>query len=294
MLIIKAIAKIGACHKSGALGSEEITGMLGRPRAPPTAPEAWGMNPQGASGDSPASCNNKLGVAVTFFSKTALNLYPPYVATEAFQKKFINSMMTLSAYMSEFQYWKCSVPDYIALGHQNLNTDNAYFWRDDDGVLDCGVFDWGGFGVSCIGHKMWWSFNCADFDQVRDNLDDYIEGFKDTYHEYGGPLVDSEQMRMRVLITSMENMMFMVAAVPNCFKMCPTKEWATIMDVHDPRVANNIDGKSTLRTTIHVLNNGIRVLEEMDGAAMLEKWIDDVFVGQWKQKKKTQAMIFGT
>ena len=38
-----------------------------------------------------------------------------------------------------------SDPDYIAYAHPNLNIDNAYWWRDDKGVLDAGLIDWSGF-----------------------------------------------------------------------------------------------------------------------------------------------------
>jgi hypothetical protein len=34
-------------------------------------------------------------------------------------------------------------PDYIALCHWNANVDNAWFYRDAEHVLRCGVLDWG-------------------------------------------------------------------------------------------------------------------------------------------------------
>jgi hypothetical protein len=32
--------------------------------------------------------------------------------------------------------------DYVALCHWNANVDNAWFWRDPDRQLHCGLMDW--------------------------------------------------------------------------------------------------------------------------------------------------------
>jgi len=231
---------------------------------------------------------------VKFFSVTAKVLFPPYAVEAYFQEKFTSTMMTYQAYAAEIEYWKCMDPDYTAIGHQNMNIDNAYFWRDADGVLDCGNFDWGGLGNSCVGHKCWWIINCADFDQVKENLSHYLDVFVDAYRRAGGPTIDRGKLERMVLLTALGNIMFMTAAVPNCFKMCGAAEWPTIKDRHDPRVAGDIDGKSTLRTTLHVLNAGLRVLEELRADEVLQAWIDEVWVGHFKLEPKPASVIFGT
>ena len=74
--------------------------------------------------------------------------------------------------------------------------------------------------------------------------------FIDTYHSAGGPLLDKGTLRTGVILTALENMQYMVASIPNCMKMCSTKEWATIQDPKDRRINDDIGGKSTLRTTL--------------------------------------------
>merc|ERR1719510_2258542 len=203
-------------------------------------------------------------------------------------------MLTWNAYKAEIECWKNSDPNYCAIGHVNLNADNAYYWRDEAGKLDCGVIDWGGFGENCLGHKMWWCFNCADFEQVQHHLDEYIDIFVTTFQQSGGPQIRKEVMRMQVFLTAIANIMFMVKAVPNCYTMCPEKEFATITDRLDPRVSSDVHGKSTLRTTLQVLNNGVRLLEEMQADSVLDAWIRDVFVGTFGCEPKTEAMIHDT
>jgi len=262
-------------------------------RADPRDPAAWGINPSAATGEAPAEKSRKLEVAHRFFSETAAALYPAYARTPEFKKKWTETMMTWSAYSAEVNYFKNTMMDYVALGHQNLNADNAYFWRDGEGKLDCGLYDWGGFGNSSLPHKLWWCFNCADFDQVQANLPHYIRLFLESYQEAGGPALDYDTFEMMVLLTVIENTNFMVLAVPNCFKMCQMKEFATIEDRHDPRIAENIHGKSTLRTTIHVLNNGVRAIEELKVDEVMQRFIQEIWVKKWGNAPKSEAVIYG-
>merc|ERR1712113_935667 len=102
-------------------------------------------------------------------------------------------------------YWKHKDFDYVALGHNNLNADNAYFWRNEDGSLECGVFDWGGFGLSNLGRKVWWCFNCADWDHTSAYFDEYIQHFIDEYRGSGGPSVDFKVFRNMMLVAGLEN-----------------------------------------------------------------------------------------
>jgi len=290
MLLMQVSGRIAGFHKAGKLGDEDF---LAKSMAIAPLLPGLGLNPYGGTGSPPSDLSKKLEAAVQFFADTARVLYPDYVTGEAFQAKFKRAMMTRNAYHAEITYWKNSHnPDYVALGHQNLNADNAYFWRDADGNLDCGVYDWGGFGSSCLGHKIYWMFNCADFDQVQENLSDYMDAFITAYSESGGPTIEKDVLEAQILLTSMENMEFMVRSVPNSLRMCPKKEWATIKDRHDPRIAGNVDGKSTLRTTLHALNNGIRIMEEMKADEVLEKWVQDYYVGRLGQQPKAEAVIF--
>lgn len=294
VLLMQASAKIAGAHKSGRMGSEEF--LLGNHfnlNAFKNSWEAWGVNPQGCSGDDILDCRRKLDVAYRFVGQIAKPLFPEYVATDEFQDKFMRTLMKWNAYRQEIEFWKNCDPNYVALGHMNMNADNAYFWRDHDGKLDCGVIDWGGFAVNSVGHKLWWCINCADFGHVRAHLSDYVDIFIATYREWGGPELDKEVLTMMILLTALGNVNFMVAAVPNCYTMCSMEEFASITDRNDPRVAENVFGKSTLRTTLHVMDHGIRVIEELGADGVLESFIRNIFQGSWGMEPKSDGVVFG-
>mmetsp|Transcript_75238 Transcript_75238/g.166438 ORF Transcript_75238/g.166438 Transcript_75238/m.166438 type:complete len:719 (-) Transcript_75238:109-2265(-) len=294
MQILRCHAKLGGATKKGLMGSVDFhVGNVMTPMANINDPTSWGMNPMACTGMPPKTLISQLRVGIKFFSETAKVIFPEYMTQQSFITKFVNTVMTLSAYSAEINYWKHSNVDYLTLGHQNLNMDNAYFWRDDKGKLDCGIFDFGGFGYGPLHHRIWWGFNCGEFEDIKENLVEYIGAFISMYQAYGGPELEYNVLKQGIIITALQNMMWMVAAIPDTLRMCPAKDWGTIQDRHDPRIAGDIGNKSTLRTTLKVLENGLRMIEEMRGSDLVQEWIEEVFVGQWGNQAKTTHVILG-
>merc|ERR1712224_622989 len=140
---------------------------------------------------------------------------------------------------------------------------------------------------------LWWWIYCADFDVICSTLTKFVETFADVYHECGGPQLEADVIKSMVAITALEQMVGLVAAVPQIMRMCPAKNWETIKDRYDPRIAENIDGKSTLRLYLHVMKTVIRMIEEMDADKVLQQWIDNFWVGKLGRCAKSDAAIFG-
>merc|ERR1712129_558519 len=126
--------------------------------------------------------------------------------------------------------------DWVAATHMNLQADNAWFWSDEHGNLDCGVFDWCGFNrnpfvatfLGCL------SGATADF------LDEHEEGlmriFCDEYERYGGPHLDWQDLLLRY------HLMWPNFVVDACrwieediYMECPKEEWPTIRSIMDDK-----------------------------------------------------------
>mmetsp|Transcript_65165 Transcript_65165/g.143932 ORF Transcript_65165/g.143932 Transcript_65165/m.143932 type:complete len:1175 (+) Transcript_65165:132-3656(+) len=293
LCLMKELAKLAAAHKTGKLGTDAFLSrnFIWPPNS--SDPGAWGVNPHGPSGEEPIQLRKKLDTAVRFFSDTAKTLFPPYVAEKPVQDRFVNLMLKMNAYRAEINYWRHIDPNYVAMGHGNLNVDNVWFWRKEDGELDVGVFDFGGFGSGPVGHRMWWCIYAEDFPCVKANLEDYIDVFIKTLQAHGGPRLDANRIRTQVILTAFETVFNMVNGVPNCLKAVSAKEFATIKDRFDPLIAGNVNGKSTHRTTCFVMNSGIRIIEEMGGDQILEDWIQNFYVARMGQPAKSDFMITG-
>jgi len=282
MLLMEVSGQMAGYHKAGQLGDDKVLRLQFPFQDGRSGTGGWG----GQQAGDQEQVRAKFEAGYKFVAETAKQLYPGYVTSHEFRKKFIGTLMTLTEYTPAIERWKSADPDYSALGHQNLNTDNAYFWKDESGKLHVGVFDFGGFGSNCLPHKLWWALNMADFENVKTNLHDYIDAFIAAYKNAGGPSLEHKVVHKMIILTALQNLVIMINAIPNNFKMCPLKEWATIKDRHDPRIANDIDNKSTLRSCVHVLGMGCCVIEELNGPEVLAEFVEEKAREAIKAQKK--------
>jgi hypothetical protein len=90
--------------------------------------------------------------------------------------------------------------DYVALCHWNANIDNAWFWRDADGTLRCGLMDWGCVSQMNLGMALWGAMSGAENDMWDTHLDDLLELFVAEFQRYGGPHLEPDRLRRHTLL----------------------------------------------------------------------------------------------
>ncbi|MDR2856390.1 MAG: hypothetical protein LBV50_00895 [Novosphingobium sp.] len=78
-------------------------------------------------------------------------------------------------------------PRFVALTHWNSNIDNAWFWRDAAGVLQCGLLDWGMVRQMNLAYGLWGGLSAADGAMLAARLDDLLALFARKLAEHGGP-----------------------------------------------------------------------------------------------------------
>lgn len=90
--------------------------------------------------------------------------------------------------------------DYVALCHWNANVDNAWFWREGDGVLRCGLLDWGCVGQMNMGMALWGAMSGAETSMWDQHLDELLHMFVAEVQRYGGPTLDPDRLRRHTLL----------------------------------------------------------------------------------------------
>merc|ERR1711977_620573 len=88
-------------------------------------------------------------------------------------------------------------PLYIGMHHQNGNSDNCFFYKREDGAIDCGILDWGstcsmsygtgfmGCTISALGEML------AEYDERL------VRCWLNAYHEAGACELDYEELLFR-------------------------------------------------------------------------------------------------
>ena len=83
-----------------------------------------------------------------------------------------------------------SDPEMIAFCHWNANIDNAWFWRDGSGRLQCGLMDWGHAGRMNVAYSLWGCLSGAHFGVWRRHLDEMIDVFVETLNAQADVALD--------------------------------------------------------------------------------------------------------
>ncbi|BBY20664.1 hypothetical protein MSTO_08690 [Mycobacterium stomatepiae] len=87
-----------------------------------------------------------------------------------------------------------------ALCHWNANIDNAWFWRDADRVLHCGLMDWGCVSQMNLGMAIWGAMSGAETDLWDLHLDDLLQLFVSEVRRHGGPRLEAARLRRHTLL----------------------------------------------------------------------------------------------
>lgn len=89
---------------------------------------------------------------------------------------------------------------HIALCHWNGNIDNAWFWRDADGALRCGLMDWGRVGQMHVGMALWGVLSAAEPAMIEGHLDELLFLFAAEFAAAGGGEIQVETLRNRMFL----------------------------------------------------------------------------------------------
>ena len=100
-------------------------------------------------------------VALSHANLNVDNAY--YWRDEAWER---NMPVTNQLIQLQWMFWMFTV-----LILQKFVTNDEAPKRIKAGRLCCGVLDWGGFGATCLGHKLWWYFNCSEFELLKERAE---------------------------------------------------------------------------------------------------------------------------
>jgi len=273
-LLIRTGAKMAGMAKGEKLAPQAtLDKVFGNGAARPI--EHWGMGPHN-TGLQEKEFQAKIKMGSEFIGETAKALFPDAACNSDFIQTYKKVLSTVNVYTAEINWWCNRDPAYVAWSHGNLNVDNVFFWRDEENRLDVGVLDWGGARTDSMGWKLWWWLYGCEYDYLSANIDSLLDLFIKEYQAHGGPALEREELKWQFVLSALCQGVGLLGAVPQIYRMCSKKEWPTITDRKDPRIADNVDGKNTLRIYVLTFISVCRIIAEWDVPAKLEKWVQEL------------------
>ncbi len=247
--VICALAHLSGTHKSGRLGA-------GVDQAFPLDREKLL-----AADRNPYSHQRLLNRAMRIrdFAASYPHLLPANVADPAFTARFVEEAPRFLDHEDAIKACLYSQPHFLALCHWNANLDNAWFWRDPDGELQCGLMDWGLVGQMHIAMTLWGSFSGAEPEFLEAHFDAFIALFAAEFEGAGGPHLDLDELTRHVeLYVMMMGLAYLMDAPPRILAELPGL--AAVPSRHDP-VFEELE---TPRVQLTVMTNVLHLWQRRD------------------------------
>merc|ERR550525_1088466 len=116
----------------------------------------------------------------------------------------------------------------IGLVHQNMQADNAFFFRGEDGRMQCGFIDWGKFKQDTFGWELACGFYAMNPPELLSACDKtLLRMFIEELKSAGGPAVSWETMFMHYMLCWCLLAIDIVANPETVWPMC---DWKDITD----------------------------------------------------------------
>jgi len=184
----------------------------------------------------PAVCKGFLELGKDFITGTAAHAIPKHLMEKSYLDKFFTETLEMSQYCAEMVFHGTCVPEYFTLVHPNAQVDNAWYWRETDGTVKCGLLDWGGAScgsmASCIGNG-WIGMETEVADEHEEKL---VKVFIDEYEKVTGFRLDFDDLYMHIKLAHATVIYGCCANVGMLLRCIDKASWKDIKGRTDPRI----------------------------------------------------------
>ncbi len=188
--ILKALARLAGTHRGGGLSPEFDK------QFPYDREKASAMLTISSPEEKLLQRANRMFDFVERYPQ----LFPDNIRSPEFQRQFLTDIPDVVAAESRIKALLSGNPDFIALCHWNANIDNCWFWRDDNGTLQCGLMDWAMVGQMSVAQSISGAIGGAETWLWDHHLDELLQVFVEEYAAHGGPPIDVHELKRHILL----------------------------------------------------------------------------------------------
>lgn len=196
-------------------------------------------------------------------------LVPSAVRNAEFLERFAREAPLFCGHENEITRFLNAPSRFVALSHWNANTDNAWFWTNENSEIECGLFDWGNATTMNVGVALAGCFYGAEPQFMIDHLDQLILTFTEAFEAASGLPLDPEELKHHLALQmATSGLMWMIDA-PKVIEM-RVPDLAEVPDPFDPRVFDD----ELVRTQLHMSAIWLTLWRELDYGAQLDLFLE--------------------
>lgn len=256
---VTALASLAAAQKTGKL-SPELERLFPYDRAEAAAdlPISWDVNQMRAK-----------VAAIGSLVASSPQLFPPAVTQPGFIARLERDALAFLRHESAVRRFLHADPRMVALTHWNTNIDNAWFWRDAAGVLQCGLLDWGMVRQMNLAYGIWGGLSAADGAMLEAHLGDLLALFARELAARGGPELAPAVVDLHFdLSVAMLGLALMIDLPALLDARLP--EARMVAGAHDPLLRRD----SVVHGFLHVSTNFLALWARRDFGASLDRMLE--------------------
>jgi len=253
---VTALARLAAAQKSGRLS--------------PQVEALFPFDPQTAAADLPIPWNEQQlrehVARYALFAERCRALLPVHVTTPQFIARLERDAVRCLRHEATIKRFLHADRDFIALCHWNTNIDNAWFWRDPAGALQCGLLDWGMVRQMNVAYALWGGLCGASAEIWDEHLDELLALFVNELHAQGGPQLEVATLRLHLQLSVA---MLGLALMMDCpaLVLARLPEAAEASGALDPLLHKN----EVARCFLHVFTAFLNLWQRDDFGASLDR-----------------------
>lgn len=205
--LVSAQARLAAAYQTGRL-SPQVEALFPYDRAAAQADLPIAYDADGLAQKIATWCD---------FIESCPQLFPAALTTPEWRVRFAEEALAIHAQQADVRRFLQADPRFVALCHWNANVDNAWFWRDAAGALQCGLLDWGMARPMNVATGLWGGLSAASTPFLDCELDGLLEHYVAELAAHGGARITSAELAqhfdMALAITGLALMMDLPALI---------------------------------------------------------------------------------
>jgi hypothetical protein len=196
-------------------------------------------------------------------------LFPPAVRAPGFVARLERDTAAFLRHQGAVRRFLHADARFVALTHWNTNIDNAWFWRDKAGVLQCGLLDWGMVRQMNLAYGLWGGLSAADGAMLEAHLDELLALFASELAAHGGPVLPLDLLALHFdLSVALLGLALMIDLPALIDARLPEARRAT--GPHDPLLRQD----SVVHGFLHVSTNFLDFWARRDFGASLARMLE--------------------